>query len=49
MAILYSEEQGQAEKFRPYGVPSEAWLGWVEERLASRAVSAPPATAMEVK
>jgi energy-coupling factor transporter ATP-binding protein EcfA2 len=38
MAILYSEEQGQAEKFRPYGVPSEAWLGWVEERLASRAV-----------
>jgi hypothetical protein len=40
MAILYSEEQGQAEKFRPYGVPSQAWLGWVEERLASRAVAA---------
>lgn len=33
MAILYSEEQGQAEKFRPYGVPSESWLKGVEERL----------------
>jgi DNA segregation ATPase FtsK/SpoIIIE-like protein len=49
MAILYSEEQGQAEKFRPYGVPSQAWLGWVEERLASRAVSAPAGAAEEVK
>lgn len=49
MAILYSEEQGQAEKFRPYGVPSEAWLGWVEERLASRAVSAPATSTVEVK
>jgi hypothetical protein len=48
MAILYSEEQGQAEKFRPYGVPSQAWLGWVEERLVSRAVSA-TAAAAEVK
>jgi hypothetical protein len=48
MAILYSEEQGQAEKFRPYGVPSQAWLGWVEERLAGRAVVG-GTTAVEVK
>jgi hypothetical protein len=48
MAILYSEEQGQAEKFRPYGVPSQAWLGWVEERLASRSVSS-AAAAVDVK
>lgn len=36
MAICYSEEQGQAEKFRPYGLPTPEWLASVFGRLASR-------------
>jgi hypothetical protein len=32
-ALLYSEEQGTVEKFRPYGVPEEAWLGEVKGAL----------------
>jgi hypothetical protein len=36
LAIAYSEEQGTAEKFRPYGLPSAEWLAWVAERLATR-------------
>ena len=35
-AILFSEELGQQEKFRPYGLPSPTWLAWVAERLARR-------------
>ena len=34
LALLYSEEQGQAEKFRPYGSPSAEWLERVREKLA---------------
>ena len=29
-ALLYSEEQGQLEKFRPYGLAAEAWLAAVK-------------------
>ena len=36
-AIFYSEEHGQAEKFRPYGPPSADWLQWVHKQLAARA------------
>jgi hypothetical protein len=36
MAILYSEEQGQSEKFRPYGLPSQEWLTWVADQLSTR-------------
>ena len=36
LAISYSEEQGEAEKFQPYARPSAEWLAWVEERLAAR-------------
>jgi hypothetical protein len=32
-ALFYSEDRGQPEKFRPYGLPSEKWLGWVKERF----------------
>jgi ABC-type multidrug transport system fused ATPase/permease subunit len=32
-ALLYSEEQGRAEKFRPYGTPSADWLAWVEQQV----------------
>jgi DNA segregation ATPase FtsK/SpoIIIE-like protein len=39
MALLYSEEQGQAEKFRPYRVPSSAWLQYVAERFERRAAA----------
>ncbi|HZL90435.1 MAG TPA: FtsK/SpoIIIE domain-containing protein [Pirellulaceae bacterium] len=35
-AMFFSEGQGTAEKFRPYGWPSHEWLAWVEERLAGR-------------
>ncbi|MEO8496662.1 MAG: hypothetical protein ABI614_16460, partial [Planctomycetota bacterium] len=38
-ALLYSEEQGTFEKFRPYAPPSDEWLGWVREQLEVRNVS----------
>jgi hypothetical protein len=37
-AYFYSEEQGRLEKFRPYGLPSEAWLARVGEQLRARPV-----------
>ena len=40
-AILYSEEQGQFEKFRPYGPPTNEWVQWVKQRLEERASQAP--------
>lgn len=39
LAILYSEEQVLAEKFRPYGLPAEGWLNWVHQQLHSRPAS----------
>jgi hypothetical protein len=35
-ALFYSEEQGRLEKFRPYGVPSDAWLAGVRKLLRGR-------------
>ena len=35
-ALYFGEEEGQLEKFRPYGLPSEGWLAWVGERLRER-------------
>jgi hypothetical protein len=32
-AILYSEEQGQFEKFRPYCLPTNEWLKWVNATM----------------
>jgi len=32
-ALLYLEETGSNEKFRPYGLPSEAWLDRVHQTL----------------
>jgi hypothetical protein len=37
-ALLYSEEQGTAEKFRPYEAPDEEWLKSLAEKLGSRTV-----------
>jgi S-DNA-T family DNA segregation ATPase FtsK/SpoIIIE len=35
-AFYFSEEEGRLEKFRPYSMPSEAWLTWVGERLREK-------------
>jgi len=35
-AILYNEEQGEFEKFRPYGLPDDAWLREVRDQLQGR-------------
>lgn len=35
-AILHSEEEGRMEKFRPYGLLTDEWLGWVRTQFASR-------------
>ena len=35
-ALFYDEEEGRLEKFRPYGLPSAAWLEWVKGQLSSR-------------
>jgi hypothetical protein len=39
-AFFDSEEQNRLEKFRPYGIPSADWLGWVGEQLSRRAAAA---------
>jgi hypothetical protein len=38
-ALFYSEERGQPEKFRPYGLPSAAWLEAVKEQLNKKLVA----------
>jgi hypothetical protein len=35
-ALFHSEDQGRLEKFRPYGVPSDAWLAEVRRALRDR-------------
>jgi hypothetical protein len=35
-ALFFSEDRGLPEKFRPYGLPSEEWLGWVRQQLQGR-------------
>jgi ABC-type multidrug transport system fused ATPase/permease subunit len=32
-ALLYSEEQGVSEKFRPYALPGARWLEYVKQKL----------------
>jgi hypothetical protein len=32
-ALFHSEEQGRLEKFRPYGLPTSAWLDWVKQQF----------------
>ena len=32
-ALLYSEEQGTLEKFRPYEVPTPDWLAFITTKL----------------
>ncbi len=35
-ALFHSEDRGQPEKFRPYGLPTADWLAWVKDRLQAR-------------
>jgi S-DNA-T family DNA segregation ATPase FtsK/SpoIIIE len=35
-ALYFNEEDGRLDKFRPYGLPSEAWLRRVQEQLRRR-------------
>ncbi|MCZ6835281.1 MAG: cell division protein FtsK, partial [Planctomycetota bacterium] len=35
-ALLFNEEHGQSEKFRPYALPQEHWLETVKQQLESR-------------
>ncbi len=35
-ALFFSEEDGRLDKFRPYGLPSEAWLKRVQDQLSRR-------------
>ena len=39
-ALLFSDERGTVDKFRPYGPPSDEWFVWAAQHL----VPAPPAT-----
>ena len=40
-ALLYRDDQGTIEKFRPYGRPSEDWLSQVRERLGPAELESP--------
>jgi hypothetical protein len=35
-AVLYNDERGEYERFRPYGRPSDQWLAWVRQTLGQR-------------
>jgi DNA segregation ATPase FtsK/SpoIIIE, S-DNA-T family len=35
-ALFHSEEQNRLEKFRPYGIPSQDWLGSLAKQLGQR-------------
>jgi hypothetical protein len=41
-ALFYSEDRGQPEKFRPYGLPADGWLARVKERLREKSLAAQP-------
>ena len=38
-ALLYSDEQGTTEKFRPYGLPTPEWLASVKSALSGNFTS----------
>jgi len=37
-ALVYSEEQGVSERFRPYALPETDWLAEVRQKLVARPV-----------
>jgi hypothetical protein len=42
-ALLYSDERGTIEKFRPYGPPSDEWFAWAARHLLPPAPADPAA------
>jgi len=40
-ALFFSEEQGRLEKFRPYGLPDDAYLAEVKQRFDTKTLSKP--------
>lgn len=45
-AMLFSEEQGKLEKFRPYSLPDAEWLTRLRTRLTAKRDAAPTPAAM---
>jgi hypothetical protein len=43
-AVLYNEDEGRLEKFRPYGLPSDDWLARVARQLHGRDRNSPIAS-----
>jgi hypothetical protein len=41
-ALFFSEDRGQPEKFRPYGLPSDEWLAWVKEQFSHKEIGNRP-------
>ncbi|APW58676.1 FtsK/SpoIIIE domain-containing protein [Paludisphaera borealis] len=41
-ALFYSEEENRIEKFRPYGLPDDAWIAEVKHKLFSRPAPVEP-------
>ena len=41
-ALLYSEEQGLLEKFRPYALPESDWLDNLRDQLGRKGPTATP-------
>jgi hypothetical protein len=35
-ALLYNEDEGRLEKFRPFDIPSEPWLAAVSAKLSQK-------------
>jgi S-DNA-T family DNA segregation ATPase FtsK/SpoIIIE len=42
-ALFFSEEQGRLEKFRPYGLPDDAYLAGIKQRFDAKPHTEPPA------
>ena len=38
---ITTKGQGRLEKFRPYGLPADAWLAWFSRQLHARVESTP--------
>jgi hypothetical protein len=47
-ALLYTEEQGRLEKFRPYGWPAADWLAQLKRQFEQRGNESPDSAAANV-
>ncbi len=48
LGLFFNEEEGKAEKFRPYAWPEGDWLAWARERLQARLAAHGGATAAQI-